>query len=48
MFIASAAGFILEFTGSYFILFAISGSLYLLAFLVINILIPEIKEVEIS
>lgn len=48
MFIASAAGFILEFTGSYFILFAIAGSLYLLAFLVINILIPEIKEVEIS
>jgi ACS family hexuronate transporter-like MFS transporter len=48
MFIASAAGFILEFTGSYFILFAIAGSLYLLAFLVINILIPEIREVEIS
>lgn len=48
MFIASAAGFILEFTGSYFILFAIAGSLYLLAFLVINILIPVIKEVEIN
>jgi ACS family hexuronate transporter-like MFS transporter len=32
MFIASAAGFILEFTGSYFILFAIAGSLYLLPF----------------
>ena len=48
MLIAKAAGFILEFTGSYFILFAIAGSLYLIAFLVINILIPEIKEVEIS
>jgi MFS transporter, ACS family, hexuronate transporter len=48
MLIAKAAGFILEFTGSYFILFTIAGSLYLIAFLVINILIPEIKEVEIS
>jgi MFS transporter, ACS family, hexuronate transporter len=48
MLIASAAGFILEFTRSYFILFAVAGSLYLLAFLVINILIPEIKEVEMS
>ena len=47
MFIASAAGFILEFTGSYFILFLIAGSLYLLALLVINILVPEIKEIEL-
>jgi ACS family hexuronate transporter-like MFS transporter len=48
MFIASAAGFILEFTGSYFMLFVIAGSLYLLALLVINILVPEIKEIEIQ
>jgi ACS family hexuronate transporter-like MFS transporter len=48
MFIASAAGFILEFTGSYFMLFVIAGSLYLLALLVINILVPEIKEIEIK
>ena len=48
MLIASTAGFILEFTGSYFLLFIISGSLYLLALLVINILVPEIKEIDIS
>jgi MFS transporter, ACS family, hexuronate transporter len=46
MLIATAAGFILEFTGSYLILFIIAGSLYLVALFVINLLVPEIKEIE--
>ena len=48
MLIATAAGFILEFTGSYLILFVIAGSLYLIALFIINILVPEIKEIELS
>ena len=48
MIIATAAGFILEFTGSYLILFIIAGSLYLIALFIINILVPEIKEIEMS
>jgi ACS family hexuronate transporter-like MFS transporter len=47
MLIATAAGFILEFTGSYLILFIIAGSLYLVALFVINLLVPEIKEIDI-
>ncbi len=46
--IASAAGYILEFTGSYFLLFVIAGSLYLIALIVFNFLVPEIKEIEIK
>ena len=46
MFIATAAGFILEYTGSYMILFIIAGSLYLTALFIINLIVPEIKEIE--
>lgn len=48
MLIATAAGFILEITGSYFILFVIAGSLYLIALFIINLLVPEIKEIEMT
>ncbi|MBU0472980.1 MAG: MFS transporter [Bacteroidetes bacterium] len=48
MLIATAAGFILEFTGSYLILFIIAGSLYLIALFIINLLVPEIKEIEMK
>ena len=48
MLIAVTAGFILEYTGSYLILFIIAGSLYLVALFVINLLVPEIKEIEIT
>jgi ACS family hexuronate transporter-like MFS transporter len=48
MLIATAAGFILEFTGSYLILFVIAGSLYLIALFVINLLVPDIKEIEMQ
>jgi ACS family hexuronate transporter-like MFS transporter len=48
MFIATAAGFILEYTGSYLILFIIAGSLYLTALFIINLLVPDIKEIEMT
>jgi ACS family hexuronate transporter-like MFS transporter len=44
--IAGVAGFVLELTGSYLPLFIIAGSVYLLALLIIRLLVPEIKEVE--
>jgi ACS family hexuronate transporter-like MFS transporter len=46
MFIATAAGFILEFTGSYLILFIIAGSLYLVALFFINILVPDLEQAK--
>ena len=48
MLIATAAGFILEYTGSYFILFIIAGSLYLIALVIINFIVPELKEIEMN
>jgi ACS family hexuronate transporter-like MFS transporter len=48
MFIATATGFILEFTGSYLPIFVIAGSLYLTALFIINLLVPQIKEAEMS
>ena len=48
MLVATATGFILEFTGSYFVMFIIAGSLYLIALFIINILVPNIKEIELS
>lgn len=48
MLIATAAGFILEFTGSYLILFIIAGSLYLVALFIINILVPQIEEIDMA
>ena len=46
MFVATAVGFILEATGSYFIIFLIAGFMYLLAWTVIKIGIPKIKTVK--
>jgi MFS transporter, ACS family, aldohexuronate transporter len=48
MLIATAAGFILQFTGSYLSLFILAGSVYLLALLVIHLLVPQIKEFEMA
>ncbi len=45
--VAAAAGFILQFTGSYLSLFIMAGSAYLVALFVINFLVPEIKEIQI-
>jgi MFS transporter, ACS family, hexuronate transporter len=48
MFLSTGAGFLLELTGSYMVLFIISGSAYLLALLVFQILVPKIKTIEIK
>ncbi len=42
MLIATAAGFILQFTGSYVILFVICGTVYLLALLIFHFLVPKL------
>lgn len=47
MLLSTGAGFILEFTGSYMTLFIISGSAYLIALGIFQILVPKIKSIEI-
>ena len=47
MFIATAAGFILQITGSYMILFIISGSVYLLALLIFQLLAPKMQGAQL-
>jgi ACS family hexuronate transporter-like MFS transporter len=48
MMIATAAGFILEFTGSYLILFLVSGSVYLIAFGIFNLLVPKLESINLE
>ncbi len=48
MLIATAAGFILQLTGSYVLLFVVAGTAYLLALLVIHLLVPEIREFNMA
>jgi len=48
MFISNITGFVLEFTGSYLIPFIIAGSVYLLALFIINLLVPNLKEIEMA
>lgn len=43
MFVAKAAGYILEWTGSYWLLFIIAGSAYLLALAVLHLLVPKLE-----
>lgn len=47
MLIATIAGFILQVTGSYVILFMICGSCYLLALLIFNFLVKRLEPIEI-
>lgn len=47
MILATAAGYILEFTGSYLSLFVISGSAYLIALAVFHFLVPTIETVRV-
>jgi Sugar phosphate permease len=47
MLIATLAGFILEFTGSYLVLFIICGSMYILAYLIFIRLAPKLEQIEI-
>ncbi|PIP77738.1 MAG: MFS transporter [Ignavibacteria bacterium CG22_combo_CG10-13_8_21_14_all_37_15] len=46
MMIATFAGFILQLTGSYVWLFIISGSVYLIAFFIFNLLAPHLEPIK--
>jgi ACS family hexuronate transporter-like MFS transporter len=48
MLIATAAGFLLEWTGSYIALFVISGSVYLIALFILNLLVPNLEPAVIE
>jgi ACS family hexuronate transporter-like MFS transporter len=48
MLIATAAGAILQFTGSYLPLFIIAGSVYLVALFVMNLLVPKIDAIDMD
>ena len=48
MFIAKAAGYVLEFTGSYVPLFLIAGSVYLIALLIIHLLAPRLEAADVE
>jgi ACS family hexuronate transporter-like MFS transporter len=47
MFIATATGYILQWTGSYWVLFALAGSAYLVALAVIQVLVPRLQPAEV-
>jgi ACS family hexuronate transporter-like MFS transporter len=46
--IATVAGFLLQFTGSYLILFIISGAAYLVALLFFHLLVPKIETAKLA
>ncbi len=46
MLIATAAGLILQFTGSYLSLFIFAGSIYLIALLIFHLIIPDIETAD--
>lgn len=46
MFVAKAAGYVLEWTGNYNILFAAASSAYLIALLAIHLLLPRLQPME--
>jgi ACS family hexuronate transporter-like MFS transporter len=48
MLIATAAGFILQFTGSYLSLFILAGVVYLPALLIFHFLVPRMEEAKLS
>jgi ACS family hexuronate transporter-like MFS transporter len=48
MFIAKAAGYILQWTGSYLYLFVIAGVSYLIALLLIQLLAPRLEEANVE
>jgi ACS family hexuronate transporter-like MFS transporter len=48
MFVATGAGWILETTGSYVSLFIIAGSMYLLAWVLIHLMVPRIEPAKIA
>ena len=46
MFVATAAGFILQITGSYYSLFLIAGCMYLIALGIIHLIVPRLEPAE--
>ncbi len=48
MLIATATGWILQLTGSYMIIFTMAGSMYLLALLVIQALVPRLEPAKVA
>jgi ACS family hexuronate transporter-like MFS transporter len=48
MFAAKAVGYTLQWTRSYTPVFAIAGSVYLLAFILLQTLVPKIQTVPIA
>jgi ACS family hexuronate transporter-like MFS transporter len=46
MVIAKVVGYVLEWTGSYLIVFVIAGSMYLIALLIIHLLVPNMEPVN--
>lgn len=48
MLISKVTGYMLEWTGSYYSVFLVAGSAYLLALLVIHLLVPVIRPVDIG
>lgn len=47
MFVATAAGYVLHITGSYYSLFLIAGTMYLIALAVIHLLVPRLEQAEV-
>jgi ACS family hexuronate transporter-like MFS transporter len=48
MFIAKLAGYVLEWTGSCFILFVIASLAYLIALLIIYLLLPKLEPMKLA
>jgi ACS family hexuronate transporter-like MFS transporter len=48
MILSATAGYILEITGSYVSLFILAGSIYLLALLIFQLLVPKMEPAELS
>jgi len=48
MLIATIAGLVLQFTGSYLTMFIIAGSVYLVAFGIIQLLVPKLETIEMK
>jgi len=48
MLIATTVGFILQYTGSYYPIFLIAGSAYLVALIVIHVLAPRLEPASVE
>ena len=48
IFAAKAVGYILQWTGSYTLIFLIAGSAYILAFFLVQFLAPQIRPIAVD